>query len=67
MADQIDELNAILDEHAKQIETVEGFMAEFAKRAEGAVDPTRLQGVLDRVKTHNTRLADLLTKFPLIK
>ena len=67
MADQIDELNAILDEHAKQIETVEGFMAEFVKRAETAVDPTRLQAVLDRVKAHNGRLADLLTKFPLVK
>lgn len=67
MADQIDEMNAVLDEHAKQIETVEGFMAEFVKRAEGVVDPTRLQAVIDRIKVHNGRLAELLAKFPLIK
>jgi hypothetical protein len=67
MTDQVDTLNELLDEHAKAIETIEGFVAEFARRAEGAVDPTRLQAVIDKVKDHNSRLAALFTKFPLIK
>jgi hypothetical protein len=67
MADQVDNLNELLDEHTKAIETIEGFMAEFVKRAERAVDPTRLQAVLDKVKGHNDRLAALLAKFPLVK
>jgi len=67
MADQVDQLNELLDDHTKAIETIEGFMAEFARRAEVAVDPTRLQPALDKIKEHNSRLAALLAKFPLVK
>ena len=67
MTNQIDNLDELLDEHAKAIETIEGFMAEFAKRAERAVDPTKLQAILDKVKNHNNRLAALLEKFPIVK
>ena len=67
MTDQVDQLNELLDEHTKAIETIEGFVAEFARRAEVAVDPTRLQPALDKIKEHNSRLAALLAKFPLVK
>jgi len=67
MADIVDQLDQVLTEHAQAIQTIEGFVEEFAKRAGGAVDPTRLQAVLDRIKDHTTRLAALMQKFPLVK
>jgi|SRR5882724_269236 len=67
MTDSIDQLEALLAEHATAIQTIEGFVEEFAKRASSSVDPTRLQAILDRVKDHTSRLAALMAKFPLVK
>ena len=67
MATLTDALGDVLNEHEQAIKAVEGFMAEHAKRAEGATDPLLVQAAISRVKEHTNRLLSLLTQYPLVK
>jgi len=61
MPDILDPLDLVLNKHADSISVLESKMAELSGKS---VDPTRLQGVLERVEKHTQRLQNLLQMFP---